>query len=86
MDAKVLSRAIVIATEEGGKALLCEIEIECPDCGDYVVMFMGHHLKAIRDSLTEIIEHYPDLVEGGEIKHMGVTQWSGRPPRNPADN
>src|SRR5215831_15122709 len=33
--------------------LVVEIGIDCPDCGQHVVQFAGHHARALRDLFIE---------------------------------
>lgn len=69
----------------GGKLLVVEIEITCPDCGHQQHRFAGHHLKAIRDLVIEWIDQFPELC-GGEHKEISRTSYQGTPPTDPSVN
>ena len=71
--AKVVGKAIVIETPIGERFLVVGIDIECAICGGvwmqptddgrWVAQFAGHHVRAVRDLLSEFIEQHPDLVD-----------------------
>lgn len=88
-QAQIVGRAVVIEMppEMGGeKALVAEIQITCPDCGDLTYRVAGHHLKSIRDLLIAWIDEFPELC-GGESRTVPVkTTFGGTPPRDPSVN
>lgn len=86
--ATLTGKAIVIEHPDSpGKLLLVEIDVNCPDCGQYSIGLVGHHLKAIRDLLVDFIDLHPDLT--GSDAGVEVLQrygFSGRPTQRPENN
>lgn len=81
-------RAIVIELPDTHERILVvEIELDCPSCGRHTVRFAGHHLRVIRNLVTEFIDLHPDLVgdEAG-LEVLKRLTFSGTPPRDPLDN
>lgn len=81
---------IVLATPPGAPEaalLLVEVAIDCPECGQHVVRFAGHHLRALRNLLVEFIDLHPDLCgdESG-IEVLSRLQFEGRGGGDPTAN
>lgn len=62
MQAKGKMTEILVELAAGEKVLIVQIEIECERCVQplrYVIP--GHHLKLVRDMLTDAIDAHTDL-------------------------
>lgn len=73
MQVKGQLTEMLVELTSGEKILVVQIEIDCEGCGRtlrYVVP--GHHLKMVRDMLTDAIEAHADLPTG-TIKAGGRT-------------
>jgi len=80
------SEVVVELPHGGGRALMVEIEIACTICGMQHHRFAGHHLRAIRNFLTEVIDRHPDLtLKDGDIQTLEKLQFSSTVDR-PEDN
>lgn len=69
------------------RALVFELLIDCPDCGQHKVQIAGHHLRTINVLVAQAIEEHPDLCgdeAGRTVKER--LQWSGTLPRDPRVN
>jgi hypothetical protein len=51
----------MVENADGEQALLVEILIDCPVCGQDRIRLAGHHLKMVRDICIDAIDHYPAL-------------------------
>lgn len=76
---RLLGRAVLLEQGEH-RALIAEVAIDCPDCGQFVVRFAGHHLRALRNLLTEWVDEFPDLCgneAGLEVLRRETERFSG---------
>ena len=93
--AKVGSRCIIMELpqellEPGApaeRALVFELIIECPDCGQHTVRIAGHHLRTINVLVAEAVEQWPELCgnESGRRLNEKI-KFSGRTPSDPSVN
>lgn len=81
-------KAIVIAfpPDFTHKELVVEIDIACADCGGVgTIRLPGHHLRAIRDLLTEFCDAHPDLTKANP-RTVTRTTFAGLAPADPSEN
>ena len=88
IKARVGGKAIVIEWPNNPvKLLVVEIDIDCPECGQYQVRVMGHHLRAIRDLLIEFIDLHPELTGTDQgVERIESSRWEGRGGGDPTQN
>lgn len=69
----------------GDKMVWASIVITCEGCGTLTYTIPGHHLRMVRDMVTEALDTYGDI--GGESTRVGdrVTT-TVRPPKDPTQN
>ena len=60
MESRVKGTATKITLPSGQEFLVVEVAIDCPSCGRYLLPIAGHHLRAVRDVLIEMIDLHPD--------------------------
>jgi hypothetical protein len=86
---RISGKAILINFDElsGEQALLAEITIDCPHCGNHSLRIAGHHLRTLQRLLAEWIEDFPDLTgnESG-IEVINRMKYGGTPPTEPRMN
>ena len=81
LQAHTIGRAICVEPPNEPRYLVAEIQIECDICGQHLVRFAGHHLRAIRNFLTETIEEFPDLtLKDGDVH--ALDRWTLQGPGN----
>ena len=74
----LVCRSIMAETPTGARSLVLDVQVQCPDCGDYLVRYAGHHLRALRDFLIATIDQYPDLTaEATKVSHEHYTIETG---------
>lgn len=88
IKSSLIGRSVIVEFPDSPeKLLIVEVEIDCPSCGQHLVRFAGHHLRALRNLLVEIIDLHPELVgdEAGldVIKRM---TFKGTSTPRPEDN
>ena len=82
MQSRVKGTATKVTLTDGQEFLLVEIAIDCPSCGRYLIPIAGHHLRAVRDVLIEMIDLHPDPKLTGTdagLKVLERLQFSGSP-------
>ena len=77
MESRSLGRIFMVESDTGEKALLVEILIDCPICGEDRIRIAGHHLKMVRDLCIDAIDQYPELT-GKDPQRVSHTEWKGR--------
>lgn len=78
MESRMRMTATKISLPDGREFLVVDIAIACPYCGDHTVQFAGHHLRAIRDGLIEMIDLHPGLTGRDEdIQTSERSQFGG---------
>ena len=85
VQSRTIGTTTVVSLPSGGTFLLTDIQIDCPVCGQHTVRFAGHHLRAIRNFLTETIDQYPELtLKDGDVHTLERLEFSGpsNDPRN----
>jgi hypothetical protein len=50
---------VSVPDENGYSFLSLVITIDCPVCGVVEMVLPGHHLKRLRDLLTELVDEFP---------------------------
>ena len=73
-QSSLIGRTILISFD-AEKNLVLEVALDCPDCGQHAFRIAGHHLRTLRQLLTDVIDHHPDLV-GTETQSQIVEQYS----------
>lgn len=61
MESHTKGVATKVTLPDGREFVVIEIEIDCPACGHYALQVAGHHLRAVRDIVIEMIDLHPDL-------------------------
>lgn len=76
-----------VTLESGEEFLVTEIVIDCDVCGPQRFVLAGHHLRAIRDGLIELIDLYPTLT-GKDSDHSVLNRLrvTGAYPPDPTKN
>lgn len=78
---------VLVELTTGEKTLVVRIAIACESCGTIQYVIPGHHLKLVRDMLTDAIDAHTDLPETtlqvGE--RVGVVIPGGA-PKDPSQN
>lgn len=69
-------RAIVVKPVDGSHPpfLVLEIEIACAACGGTDFQVHGHHVKALHETLAEILLEHPELCGSGG-REVSRTSW-----------
>lgn len=91
-QARIVGQAVVITLPDhtigdpAASELIQEIAIDCPECGQHLVRFRGHHLRAIRDLLIDTIDKWPGLC--GEHSRVVTEQLTlqAKGPTDPSVN
>jgi hypothetical protein len=60
MESRIKGTATKVTFADGQEFLMIEIAVDCPSCGRYLIPIAGHHLRAVRDVLIEMIDLHPD--------------------------
>lgn len=86
MESRMRMTATKISLPDGQEFMVVEITIACPHCGDHTVRFAGHHLRAIRDGLIEMIDLHPGLTGRDEdvktVERFSASGIVGDPSQN----
>lgn len=83
----LLCTAIKIEPPQGDPFLVVELQIACPICGEGTIRIAGHHLRAIRDALIQMIDLHPTLTgEDADVKMIDKMQFGTRGPTDPSRN
>lgn len=75
-------QSVIVTPRDGAPPLLfVEIDVNCQVCGGFTAVIAGHHIKALTQALSEVVEANPGLV-GPEMTEERVTrtQWAGQAP------
>jgi hypothetical protein len=87
---KGTTTVMTLVNEDGSGAeevLTLQVEIGCPLCGDHVVVFAGHHLRALRNLLLDTIDQHPALCgEEAGIAVVNRLKFGGEVPPDPTMN
>lgn len=80
-----VGKIFVLEGEASAKLLILEFEIDCPVCGRQRLQILGHHLRALRDTIRTAFDEYPELVST-EVKVSETLKFSGRTGGDPSVN
>lgn len=84
---RTIGTAIMGELPTGEKFLIVQFEIACDVCGPAKFQVAGHHLRAIRNFITQVIDEFPDLtLREEDIKTLEHLKFSVQVPPNPEDN
>lgn len=76
-----------ITLADGQEFLIVEIAIDCPACGQITIRLAGHHLRAIRDALIELIDLHPGVTgKDGDVHVIERIRVAGEIPDDPTRN
>lgn len=68
------------------KVLVLQLEIRCPTCGQQRIQILGHHLRALRETIRLAFDTYPELLGADADLQVGETMtFTGR-TGNPSTN
>lgn len=86
-EAKITGKLTKAIFPDGETALVAEIEVDCPGCGQGTVTLPGHHLKAIRNLLIAWCDDEPTLTgDDRHITEVGRYKLGGTMPKDPTRN
>lgn len=76
---------VVEANQE--KLLILEFDLDCPVCGTATIQVLGHHLRALRETIRLAFDKYPELL-GEEVDTTIAARFNfaGRAGGDPSDN
>lgn len=87
MQSFTRSQAMKVELPDGEAFLVVEFEIDCDVCGKYGVRVFGHHLRALRDLLIEIIALHPELCgSDADVREVKRETFQGRGGGDPSNN
>lgn len=87
MKSTLRCAATKIEFASGATALVVDLTIDCPACGPIAYRVPGHHLRALRNALIEVIDLHPDPeLSGSEGTVLERTGFEGRSPEDPTEN
>jgi len=61
IQSRTTVRGIKVELPSGAETLIIDIEIDCPICGQHSIRIAGHHARAVRQGLIDLIDLYPEL-------------------------
>lgn len=83
LKSRTTGSAMAVEMADGRKFLMVDVTIDCDVCGTHTVRIAGHHLRAIRQFLTETIDEFPELcLREGDVQALESLRFSG-PSNNP---
>ena len=74
--------AIKVTFPGGAEELIVDLALDCPSCGQGTIRLAGHHLRAMRDALIEMIALHPGLTGADQDVQRGdsIVFGAGGPP------
>jgi hypothetical protein len=76
-----------VTLADGGEFLVVDVEIDCDICGRQRFRVAGHHLRAIRNGLIELMDLHPTLTgKDDDVQTLERLQFQGRYPGDPTQN
>jgi hypothetical protein len=77
-ESRTVGTVVLAELADGQKYLQVSIDIDCPICGQYTAVFMGHHLRAIRQILSDAIDEHPDqTLRETDVRTLETLKFSG---------
>jgi len=86
VQSRTIVRGIKIELPSGAATLVIDLEIDCPICGQHSVRIAGHHARAIRQGLMDLIDLYPELTGKSATLLEQARYTLGEPPTDPSVN
>lgn len=86
MTSSTKCTTVLVEFPDGTRALVVDITVECPLCGQIRLQLPGHHLRVIRNALIGAIDAYPELcgtdANVQQVDRFGFQSGSQKPELN----
>ena len=87
MENRIRCTGTKVTLTTGEEFLVVDFVIDCGICGQQHFRIAGHHLRAIRDGLIEMMDLHPTLTgKDDDVKVHERLRLQGRYPGDPSNN